>query len=640
MHSARIRVDGLDQSRGGYPVFVHQWGNGDEPDPSPTGGLLLAASLPPPGAPNHTLDQWMQGQLWTRQLRIKNAEQIGDILGKLLVEVVPEATRSLLVCPRCAGEGGQPHSRVYLDVKGDLSRLPWELTRIDDEFVFGRRGHIFLREKQLGSPDAHVPPRMHPLKVLIVVGETDKEDRIRAESEIDAVYRAVNKRAALWRVKVMRVPAWSDLTRELDHFPPDIVHLIGHSAPYDDETAMVVRSDEHQGRYPLGADQLNRLFPALGSSHGPRLFILNTCNSMDMVARMDLSGRRACTVVAMQTRIEGSAATEFAQTFYAQLVDGSDVDVAAHVARHELKRRVVVDDHAWAVPVFIVSSRDHVLLPGYSAMLADSREHVNRVNVLWRTSLLDRVDEYRKLLDDHPLTGVTGIPGAGKSHLVCSYLLSCHQTGQLAVYVDFAANQARRAPRDAIAQLADEAFRQLAPELPNTDFGELIRHGRQGAELAETAALTVPEHFETVLHCLDLIADKMERDMVIALDSFDQIVDENQEDFAVQIRNVAVSASRSGSRVRVIVSCRPTGGDSAKSLADRWRDPGVPIIKVDGYPLQDLWSLYREACARYGYEWDADLGAFLLKKSQVTGAPWLHENFLAWLTAFQNSAGG
>jgi hypothetical protein len=642
MHSALIKVSALDQKHEGYPVFVGPWGNaGDESHLSPARGLLPAASLLAADVPDREQARWIREQLGTRTLRTENAKTIGDILGRLLVSAVEEA-KSLLACPGCVQDGGQPHSRVYFDVEESLSRLPWELTRIDSKFVFAQSGHVCLRVGSESIKKAYSLGRMRPLKVLIVVGQTDGGDRIRAEKEIEAVYRAVNARAALWRVKVMRVPTWSGLKKEVDDFPPDIVHLIGHSAPHGDDMAMVIQ-DEH-GRYPLGADQLNRLFPSPGGAHGPRLFVLNTCDSMDLAAGMDLRVWPECTVVAMQSRIEGDAAAYFAKVFYERLVEGLDVDAAVQLARYELTRQFAIDDHAWALPVVIVSSRNHALLPGYSAMLADSRVPVNHGDFRWRNPLIDRVDEYRKLLDDNPLTGVTGVQGSGKSHLVCSYLMSCHQTGQLTVYVDLSADPSRRAPRDTVARMADEAVRQLAPELPATDFGELIRQGSELRQDAEDAALTVSERLEGVLHCLDVIAHEKEQDMVVALDGFELVADENQADFADQICAVVTDAARSGSRVRVIVVSgrRPLGGGGSGLRATRkqWH-LDVPVIHVDGYRRQDLWSLYREACARLGRKWDEDLDVYLRKLGGRSGDPLLPEQFMAVVsTAFQDSAGG
>ena len=643
MHSALIKVCALDQNLEGYPVFVGPWRDADEESPSPAKGLLPAASLLAANVPNREQARWIREQLGTRKLRAGNAKDIGDVLGGMLVSAVEEA-KSLLACPGCVQEGGQPHSRVYLDVEESLSRLPWELTRIDSKFVFAQSGHVCLRLGSKSTKRAYSPARMRPLKVLIVVGQTGDGDRIRAEKEIEAVYRAVNERAPLWRVKVMRMPTWSSLKKEVDGFPPDIVHLIGHSAPYGDDMAMVIQDE--QGRYPLGADQLNRLFPSPGDVHGPRLFVLNTCDSMDLAAGMDLHEWPECTVVAMQSRIEGDAAAYFAKVFYDRLVEGLDVDAAVQLARYELKRQFAIDDHAWALPVVIVSSRkNHALLPGYSALLADSRGPVDHGVSRWRNHpLIDRVDEYRELLDDNPLTGVTGVRGSGKSHLVCSYLMSCHQTGQLTVYVDLSADPSRRGPRDAVARMADEAVRQLAPELPATDFGELIRQGSELGQGPEDAALTVSERFEGVLHCLDVIAHEKEKDMVVALDGFDLVADENQADFADQICTAVTDAARSGSRVRVIVvSGRRTlggGGSVLRSARKQWH-LDVPVIHVDGYRRQDLWSLYREACARLGQNWDEDLDDYLRKLGRRSGDPLLPEQFMAVVsTAFQGSAGG
>jgi hypothetical protein len=113
--------------------------------------------------------------------------------------------------------------------------------------------------------------------------------------------------------------------------------------------------DEKQGAYParwLPSDQFQTLF----NEHRPRLVFLHACKgaysdsqrAFQSVARQLVSAEIPA-VVAMQYDISVQAASIFAQKFYEQLAQGSDIDEAVRAGRIELGNQI---PPYWGHPCF------------------------------------------------------------------------------------------------------------------------------------------------------------------------------------------------------------------------------------------------------------------------------------------------
>ncbi|MBV8763155.1 MAG: CHAT domain-containing protein [Deltaproteobacteria bacterium] len=232
--------------------------------------------------------------------------------------------------------------RISLHLKNDrLSGWPWELAHapelraaigIDDDFSVVR----VLR----GDPPS--PRAREVMLVGIDYDETSGYQAIQTGDEVEAI------RQTLLALEPDRIDPemistgrWSSVVARITSSgPPAVFHFAGHAAAR--ENALVFRNDSNgyaQITSAMLCDLLTR------HSAPCRLVVLNACSTSasrgsplepfgPMAWRLVERGVGA--VVGHQAPVAGRAARCFAATFYAQLVSGATVDVAAQTARRAM----------------------------------------------------------------------------------------------------------------------------------------------------------------------------------------------------------------------------------------------------------------------------------------------------------------
>jgi hypothetical protein len=143
---------------------------------------------------------------------------------------------------------------------------------------------------------------------------------------------------------------------------PDIIHYYGHGSYQDGQGYLVFDGAPESGQHELVSAQ--RLAALLG---GIRLIVIHACQSAMVQHNQSQSGLLTGlapalsavseAVVAMQLTVRISAATRFAEVFYAELARGRSLQKAVADARRSLY--VIESDGAsWYVPTLYIRTRE------------------------------------------------------------------------------------------------------------------------------------------------------------------------------------------------------------------------------------------------------------------------------------------
>jgi len=148
----------------------------------------------------------------------------------------------------------------------------------------------------------------------------------------------------------------------------DILHYVGHGV-WDEtaQTGALILSGEQldgsQGEIAVEAETI--VEKLLSAARLPRLIILGACESGQQSTNDAFAGvgprmvKAGCpAVVCMQEKVENQVARQFAQDFYATLLDSGCVDLAVNRARVSLLENQYFQ---WAVPVLYMHLRDGIL---------------------------------------------------------------------------------------------------------------------------------------------------------------------------------------------------------------------------------------------------------------------------------------
>lgn len=541
---------------------------------------------------------------------VEHAPSIADGLGTLLGGC-EEVGKLLFTCSDCRPDGYEmhPHLRVYFSTPPELSSVPWELVRIQERFVFRERGHLCLRGVPLATAQppadgANLVADRLPIDVLIVVGDLDEYDTLRAEREIEAVFQLVNQYPAAWNVRVLEQPVWKRVKQELARKTPDILHIVGHSAVQGGQRALVVNADEE---WQLGPGEINRLL----LDKWPRLLLLNTCGSADMIPSL-MQANAAGTVIGMQGQIDGDAAAQFAATFYTELIRQADVSLAVERARAELRALRELDDSAWALPVVALgrgAARDQVragldeLNQRYSLLMLQEPPPS-------RNPPFDRVAEERALHEGGRLTGLIGPQNAGKTFLVKRFLTSCRLNNDLVVYHSFSDGSDQRVDqRLGLAQAARAAAGQLVAQSCDAEQAKGLGALADDLEDLEAEPLAMTEVVGRLVNVLDGIALAAGRPLVMALDGVDRLSGYSGENAYTFVRAVlehelqrpADRSAATPSRLIVVADEIPDDAEAGAPGIALWKGRrGVSVVELGHYDPAEYSVIGREVGARYG----------------------------------------
>lgn len=245
----------------------------------------------------------------------------------------------------------------------ELATLPWEL-------LFDPRQGEYLALSQQ-TPLVRTVETMQPLEYLAVV------PRLRilgmAASPVDLQPLDVAHEKELLQGAIAQMggqielvwtggESWRALQSSLQHGPWHIFYFVGHGVFNSATEEGALALADKQGLADLrNTQEISRLladYPAL------RLIVLNACESARAGTQAlyssiaeQLVRRGLPAVLAMQTSITTSAATEFTRSFYGALFNGLPVDAACTEARKAMSL-AAPDSWEWATPVLFMRTPD------------------------------------------------------------------------------------------------------------------------------------------------------------------------------------------------------------------------------------------------------------------------------------------
>lgn len=249
-----------------------------------------------------------------------------------------------------------------------LAVVPWEFlydARIAEYVCLSRHTPIirYLELPQVIRPLAITPP----LRILGMVANPTDLVQLDIEGEKARIERSISHLQAKGLAELTWVEGqtWRDLQRALRGGPWHIFHFVGHgSFVSTSEEGMIVLANELGKAHFFSATDFSRL---LADHSSLRLVLLNSCEgarsgvlNIFSSTAATLVRRGISAVVAMQSVITDTAATEFSHMFYESLADGVPVDAAVTEARKAV-RFAANNSIEWGMPTLYMRSPDGYL---------------------------------------------------------------------------------------------------------------------------------------------------------------------------------------------------------------------------------------------------------------------------------------
>jgi hypothetical protein len=242
--------------------------------------------------------------------------------------------------------GATPESPliIRLSLPVELQQLPWESLYDEkkDTFLVSRPKFCVVREPPEALPPSRAPTDpLRRLKVLVVI---PSGSGLQVDHEWQNLQSAVEQCGdAIQLTKIDGRVTPERLQRELKAGNYDVLHYIGHGELARDRSFKIRLNgdDTYDGEYWMDAEVFADLFEST-----PRLVVLNCCLGAAASPTRTLSGLGPAllragipAVVAMRYEIPDNDALRFADTFYRELLTGSQpgrVDLALNQARRAL----------------------------------------------------------------------------------------------------------------------------------------------------------------------------------------------------------------------------------------------------------------------------------------------------------------
>jgi len=355
-------------------------------------------------------------------------------------------------------QAGKRHLRIQLDIPPDaktLHTLTWEwLYSPGTDAAFAASPEVslsrFMRiDKPLGEP-----VETRPLKILVVISNPANLSDYNLPA-LDPNVERQNIEAALIKVQgqvkcefLEGYATLGNIRNQLEQGQFHVLHVLSHGYMKQQKGYLLLQDQEGRGA-PVDENIFDDLF--LGQ-HNIRLVVLAACLSaarsqtnafVGLGPRLVEKGIPA--VVAMQRRVEVSAAQLFTEHFYQHLSQYGVVDAAVNEARYRLyldpARRASGD---WGIPVlFMRTDKGELFYPApvdVAARIPPSyrdrfewvlREFVNREDHRLMFQRMIQRDEEERILFSH------GLSGMGKTTLLKWCEAWCLQEGLPWGEVDF-----------------------------------------------------------------------------------------------------------------------------------------------------------------------------------------------------------
>jgi hypothetical protein len=255
-------------------------------------------------------------------------------------------------------------------------------------------------------------------RVLYAIGSRLTDPRVRAGAEFMGILRHLERKGGSIQPRVLQSASAESLTRELERFQPDVLHVIGHGRlfPEDHCVKLQLRAETPAGSDDwLTAGQLLDRFAA--ADHMPKAVVLSACqtasapvngapdnpvNALPFAARLVAGG--VPIVVAMAGDISDTACRVFTRALTQAIGDGVPVADAVITGRQAAFRaRPDLDSADWALPAVFLAERlpADIRLVDTAAIKA-MRQRIFDLNLGWDPVFCGRgefIDAMDRLLD-------------------------------------------------------------------------------------------------------------------------------------------------------------------------------------------------------------------------------------------------
>lgn len=231
------------------------------------------------------------------------------------------------------------HTQLDLtEAKEVWASAPWESLHNGKSYLFHKTDSRFSRRNAGESPDP-VPLEVMewPVRLLIVLGESETATDIDAASEVDALEDGIWEHRQSITRHIVETPSEQALKKELLSFRPHVIHFIGHgsSAGLTINAASVWDWTPENIREWL-QDVNGRV---------PHLVFMNACRPQgDPENASEVHSLSAsfleigvAVVIGMTGDVEGTAAAHLASSFYNRWLKGEHLDQALNNARSDVK---------------------------------------------------------------------------------------------------------------------------------------------------------------------------------------------------------------------------------------------------------------------------------------------------------------
>lgn len=296
---------------------------------------------------------------------------------QLFQQLLPDNVAALYnTALRASGRRGL---RVALEIDEALPalhRVPWErmLQPAAERWLplSAAPNVFFSRSLRTGQPWP-LPAPSGPLRVLVVISSPFPAGNpyyVDVDREKAAVLDVLERFPGQIQAEVIGgAVSLQQIVNAFNRAPGyDILHYVGHGV-WDEaaQTGALILTGEQldgsQGETAVSAETL--VEKLLNAAHLPRLIFLGACESGQQSTNDAFAGvgpqmvKAGCpAVVCMQEKVENAVARQFAQDFYANLLDSGSVDLAVNRARVSLLENQYFQ---WAVPVLYMHLRDGIL---------------------------------------------------------------------------------------------------------------------------------------------------------------------------------------------------------------------------------------------------------------------------------------
>ena len=407
-----------------------------------------------------------------------------------------------------------------------LLSLPFESLRLTDNTLLSTHPAVTTMRRKIGSQSPPDIALAGPLKILVVIGAPDEESTHAAvldiEREIHNIMDAVEEARMMDRaqVRVLEVGHPEEIGKALQQDAYHIIHISCHGMP----GALELEDDE--GR-PVRVTAQELLDPIRATFRPIPMVFLNSCHggvtNPETTASMaeDLLQAGIPCVLAMQTSVSDTYATQLASAFYKHLSRGESVQpsLALAAARKaiEIERikaiqkggELVVQPHPEYATATLYIAGEEPVLADFSLdtkpLVSRSNTYVNGIvpqlgtdDLIGRRSLIRELLKILRTKTSFAGCQLTGIGGVGKSSIAGRAMKKLSDEGW-----DIAAVKGRF------------DLRQIASSLGIA----LINDNRQLADLLLNESLDDKLRFQFILNAMQQYR------VLLVLDDFEQNLD-------------------------------------------------------------------------------------------------------------------